>query len=483
MGFDKVKIKQICGLMFLAAALILALIYSKELFGAIAIGFRILRPFITGAVIAFVLNLPMNLIEKRLLAKWNGKAAQKVKRPVSIVLSILLVLLIIILVLITVIPQLSKTFMVLGNKIPDFLDNVIIWLEQLSRDYPQLEEEVAKLAEIKIDWAQVWENILSFLKNGFGNALTSTFSVASGIIGGIADFVISVIFSLYILSQKEKLENQGRRILAAYLPERIEQKAEHILALLYRNFSKFVTGQCLEAVILGTMFVIVMTLFRMPYAVMVGVLIAFTALIPVVGAFIGCAVGTFLILIENPLQAFIFLIMFLVLQQLEGNLIYPRVVGNSVGLPSIWVLMAVSVGGSLFGVAGMLTFIPLLSTVYALLKESVDARNAGKVIECRAALEQKAEEAHGHEERKAEEKKTVEKKTVEKKNTEQKSPEHKSAEHKSAEHKSAEHKSTERKLTESKSAEQQMFHLKADKNRTSATSSKIIVDKRSQKKK
>ena len=226
-----------------------------------------------------------------------------------------------------------------------------------------------------------------------------------------------------------------------------------------------------------------MTLFRMPYAVMVGVLIAFTALIPVVGAFIGCAVGTFLILIENPLQAFIFLIMFLVLQQLEGNLIYPRVVGNSVGLPSIWVLMAVSVGGSLFGVAGMLTFIPLLSTVYALLKESVDARNAGKVIECRAALEQKAEEAHGHEERKAEEKKTVEKKTVEKKNTEQKSPEHKSAEHKSAEHKSAEHKSTERKLTESKSAEQQMFHLKADKNRTSATSSKIIVDKRSQKKK
>lgn len=389
MGFDKVKIKQICGLMALAAVLILALIYSKELVGAIALGIKILSPFVTGAVIAFVLNLPMNLIEKKLLPKWNGKVAQKLKRPISMVMALLLVILIIILVLVTVIPQLSKTIMVLGNKIPAFMETVLVWLEQLSRDYPQLQEEVAKLAEIKIDWAQVGESILSFLKNGFGNALTSTFSVATGIIGGVADTVISLIFALYILSQKEKLENQGRRILAAYLPERVDRKVTHILALLYRNFSKFITGQCLEAVILGTMFVIAMTLFRMPYAVMVGVLIAFTALIPVVGAFIGCAVGTFLILIENPLQAFIFLILFLVLQQLEGNLIYPRVVGNSVGLPSIWVLMAVSVGGSLFGVAGMLTFIPLLSTVYALLRDSVNERNAKRPV-VNAVLSEKA---------------------------------------------------------------------------------------------
>ena len=428
MGFDKVKIKQICSLMLLAAVLIFALIYSKELFGAIALGFRILSPFITGAVIAFVLNLPMNLVEKKLLAKWNGRAAQKLKRPISMVLALLTVILIIILVLIAVIPQLSNTIIVLGNKIPDFMDNVLIWLEQLSRDYPQLEEEVAKLAEIEIDWVQIGDSILSFLKNGVGNALTSTFSVATGIIGGVADLVISLIFALYILSQKEKLENQGRRILVAYLPERIEQKVEHIFALLYRNFSKFITGLCLEAVILGTMFVITMTLFRMPYAVMVGVLIAFTALIPIVGAFIGCAVGTFLILIENPLQAFVFLILFLVLQQLEGNLIYPRVVGNSVGLPSIWVLMAVSVGGSLFGVAGMLTFIPLMSTGYALLRESVDLRNAGKIITGIGPIEQKAEEAPMH-------------------------------------------------------AEQKQIIPKPEKNKVSVTSSKIIVDKRNQKKK
>lgn len=380
MGYDKVKIKQICGLMVLAAGLILALTYSEQIFRAIGLGVRIASPFIIGGVIAFVLNLPMNLIEKKLLKRWRGKVADKLKRPLSMVLSLILVVLILNLVLLTVIPQLSKTIGVLGNKIPAFAENVIDWLELMSKEYPQIQEEVKKLEELEIDWAQLGDNIFGFLKSGFGNVVTSTVSVASSIIGGVVNFVISLIFALYILSQKERLENQGRRLLVAYLPERICRKVEHILALLYRNFSKFITGQCLEAVILGTMFVIVMTIFRMPYAVMVGVLIAFTALIPIVGAFIGCGVGTFLILIENPMQALVFVILFLVLQQLEGNLIYPRVVGNSVGLPSIWVLMAVSLGGSLFGVVGMLTFIPILSTVYILLRESVNERNKDKPI-------------------------------------------------------------------------------------------------------
>jgi len=164
-----------------------------------------------------------------------------------------------------------------------------------------------------------------------------------------------------------------------------------VLSMLHKNFGSFISGQCLEAVILGTMFVIAMSIFRMPYAFMVGVLIGFTALIPIVGAFIGCVVGAFLILIENPVMAFWFVIMFLIIQQLEGNLIYPKVVGNSVGLPSIWVLMAVSLGGSLFGVAGMLFFIPLLATIYTLLRENVNARNAGKQAEVMAEEEMSGE--------------------------------------------------------------------------------------------
>ena len=164
----------------------------------------------------------------------------------------------------------------------------------------------------------------------------------------------------------------------AYLPEKAFAKTMKVLALCNHNFAKFISGQCLEAVILGTLFVICMSIFGMPYAVLVGVLIAFTALIPIVGAFIGCAVGAFLILMVSPIKALIFVIMFLVLQQLEGNLIYPKVVGNSVGLPAIWVLVAVSVGGSMFGIVGMLVFIPLMSTVYALLKENVNSRNKKK---------------------------------------------------------------------------------------------------------
>ena len=389
MGYDKVKIKQIRGLMVLAAVLILALIYSEQIFGAIGVGFQIFSPFIVGGVIAFILNLPMNLIEKKLMGRWNGKIAGKLKRPISMVLSLILVMAIIILVCLTVIPQLTKTIGVLGAKIPAFLDDVIAWLEVMSKEYPQIQEEVNKLAELEIDWVKTGNSLLGFFTSGLGSVVTSTVSVAGSIIGGVVRAVISLIFSLYILSQKEKLQSQGRSVLKAYLPERMNQKAEHVFSLLYRNFSKFITGQCLEAVILGTMFVITMSLFRMPYAVMVGVLITFTALIPIVGAFIGCGVGTFLILIENPMQAFIFVIIFLVLQQLEGNLIYPRVVGNSVGLPSIWVLMAVSVGGSLFGVAGMLAFIPLLSTVYVLIKESVNGRNQAKLSKGKKAHKDK----------------------------------------------------------------------------------------------
>ena len=220
--------------------------------------------------------------------------------------------------------------------------------------------------------------------------LTSTFSVASGIISGLVNVVIAFIFALYILAQKEKLENQGKRIIAAFLPEKVAGKMLEVCSLLYKSFSSFITGQCMEAVILGMMFVIAMSIFQMPYAFMVGVLIAFTALIPIVGAFIGCGVGAFLILIDNPIQALWFIILFLVLQQIEGNLIYPRVVGNSVGLPSIWVLMAVSLGGSLFGVSGMLFFIPLMSAGYVLLRESVNSRNAAKgyVVESKTRQEE-----------------------------------------------------------------------------------------------
>ncbi len=212
---------------------------------------------------------------------------------------------------------------------------------------------------------------MAFFKNGAGSVLDSTFTVAKSIVSGMTTFIIAFVFACYILLQKEKLNIQIHKVMYAYLKKEYVEKILDICSLTYKTFSNFLAGQCLEAAILGTMFVIMMTVFRLPYALLVGVLIAFTALIPIFGAFIGCFIGAFLILMDTPMKALVFVILFLVLQQIEGNLIYPRVVGNSVGLPSIWVLAAVSIGGSLMGIVGMLVFIPAVSVIYTLFRNNV----------------------------------------------------------------------------------------------------------------
>ena len=378
MGFDKEKMKQTRRMILFIAAVLLALKYSETVFGAIGVFIGIMKPFIYGGVIAFILNIPLRFIENKLLKNWNGKMADKIKRPLGIVLSILFVVLIINIVIMTVVPQLGKTLVELGNQIPVFVAGVLEKLEDISTQYPQLESYIAQLETIEIDWESTLNSLVQFLKNGMTNFLSSTVTVAGSIIGGVMNAFIGLIFALYILGQKETLASQSKRIISAFCPARVERKILEVCSIAYKNFSNFISGQCTEAVILGLMFVITMTILRMPYAILVGVLIAFTALIPIVGAFIGCFVGAFLILVSNPVQAVAFVIMFLVLQQIEGNLIYPKVVGNKVGLPSIWVLMAVSVGGSLFGVAGMLFFIPLVSTFYMLLRDAVNERNRKK---------------------------------------------------------------------------------------------------------
>lgn len=381
MGFEREKLKQIRGLILFVAVIVLALRYSDAVFVAIAMCISILKPFIYGGVIAFVLNIPLCTIEKRVFAKWKGKSADKLKRPIGIVLSILFVIALFAVVVVTVVPQIGKTLVDLGNKIPIFVESMIVQMELLMVQYPQLASLETYLADwemLQMDWNAILDGVINFLTTGVSNVLTSTFTVASSIVGGVMNGVVGVIFALYILGQKETLSRQAKSVLHAYMKQKHYDKTIKVSGMLYQNFYNFITGQCVEAVILGSLFVIAMTIFRMPYAILVGVLIAFTALIPIVGAFIGCFVGAFLIMVNNPMQAVAFVIMFLVIQQLEGNLIYPRVVGNKVGLPAIWVLMAVSVGGSLFGVPGMLVFIPLISTFYALLRDGVREREKQK---------------------------------------------------------------------------------------------------------
>ena len=369
MELNRDTINKIRGLiLFTVITVIVGINYIKVL-GLLAAAVNMAAPFILGAAIAFILNVPMRRIESSL--SHVLKKGSRLLRPVSMALSILLVAGVLFLVMFVVAPQLVRTLLGLQSSIPVFFGEVRQWLEQLFAENPQI---LINMEQIQIDWQQLFNDSLKFLKNGAGSMLDTTFSAAISIVNGMSTFLIGFIFSIYILLQKENLIRQTKKLLAAFLPERTVEGIVRIAALTSRTFSNFFTGQCMEAVILGSMFFIVLVVLRLPYALLIGVLIAFTALIPVFGAFIGWAVGAFLMLIISPMDALLFSVVFFTLQQIEGNMIYPHVVGNSVGLPSIWVLVAVTLGGSMMGVVGMLIFIPLCSVLYTLLRDTVNER-------------------------------------------------------------------------------------------------------------
>ena len=381
MNLNRKNLSRIRSLICFAALVCLAVIKFDWLCQIALFVVKIIRPFLMGAAMAFVINLPMRFIERTLFEgkKAEGKRAAflaKAKRPVSLVLALLLVALVITLVIVTVIPQIVSTVRVLAREIPIFAQSALNELDRLAVENPEIQKALESVKIPEIDWKEMLENVVNFMRNGMGSMVPTTVSFAGNIVSGTVNFFIALIFSFYILAQKEKLADQAKRTIRAYARPSVYEWVMKVARLLSQNFGRFITGQCTEAVILGAMFVVTMAILRFPFAIMIGVLIAFTALIPIVGAFIGCFIGAFLILVDNPAKAVGFVILFLILQQVEGNLIYPHVVGNSVGLPSIWVLVAVTVGGSLMGVVGMLVFIPLLSTVYALLRENVNLRNS-----------------------------------------------------------------------------------------------------------
>ena len=334
---------------------------------------QIIFPFILGGAIVFVINVPMSFLEKKIFenVKKENKAVRKLARPVSLLLTIVLVVGVIALVMIGVIPQLTKTMGSLMINITDFIPQIKIWIRVFFHDNREIMKLVDQV-QFNPDQAIRWG--ISLLGNGAGNMMNTTVSAVGSVVSGLATFFIAFSFACYVLFQKEKLHVQVRKVLFAFLPKQKADAFLKVCSLTYRTFANFLTGQCLEAVILGCMFVVTLSILRMPYALLIGVLIAFTALIPIFGAFIGCAVGSFLIFMVSPKQAIIFIIVFLVLQQIEGNLIYPHVVGESVGLPSIWVLAAVTIGGNLMGIVGMLVFIPLLSVVYTIFRKVVYQR-------------------------------------------------------------------------------------------------------------
>lgn len=344
--------------------------YVKLLWG-------LLLPFVLGGAMAFVLNVPMSFIERHLFGKVReknnkaGKAASKLARPVSLVLSIVFVILLILIVVLVVAPELGTTLVSVVKKVEEDIPLAQKWITDTFNG----DSEIVKWASaIEIDPQKILDSIASVLKNGADNLVSSTITVTMGIVSMAVNFAIGFVFACYVLLQKEKLGKQVLKATYAILPVKVVEYQSHVCTLASKIFASFITGQCIEAVILGSMFFVTMTIGRFPYAMLIGVLISFTALIPVFGGIIGCWVGFFLILMVSPLKAFMFLGLFVILQQIEGNLIYPHVVGNSVGLPAIWVLVAVTLGGNLMGIVGMLIFIPLVSVLYTLFREWVYAR-------------------------------------------------------------------------------------------------------------
>ena len=373
MDLSKMSIKKIRELIVFTALLVVALWKFDVVLGVLKTIWDIIFPFVLGGAIAFLTNVPMSFLEKKIFenVKKKNKIVRKLERPISLILTIVLVVGVIALVMFGVIPQLTRTMGTLVTSINDFIPQMQSWIG----DFFHNNQEIMNLVDqIEFDPDQAIKWGISLLGNGAGNMMNTTMSAVGSIVSGVATFFIAFSFACYILFQKEKLHIQIRKVFFAFLPRQKADAFLKVCSLTYRTFANFLAGQCLEAVILGSMFVVTLSILRMPYALLIGVLIAFTALIPIFGAFIGCAVGSFLIFMVSPQQAILFVIVFLVLQQIEGNLIYPHVVGESVGLPSIWVLAAVTIGGNLMGIVGMLVFIPLLSVLYTIFREFVYLR-------------------------------------------------------------------------------------------------------------
>lgn len=406
MELDKQTIKKIIGLISFAILLSWGLKNTEFIKSLIALALGLLQPFLIGGVIAFVVNVPMRALEntcfikpyqKRLAAQAAAKPAGKgskvpakppiwyrAKRPLSLILSLLLVIGIIGVGTLIVVPETISSFSSIVNNLRNFPLMLNQWLEELMNWMPQaagwLEELTLDLDLTSIDWREIITQVVNFLQNGAGNVLNTTFTVASGIFNGIVTGFLAIVFSFYLLMNKEKLGSQAKQLLYALLKEPHADYLVRVGQMTNRTFSKFLSGQCVEAVILATLFFVSMSILRFPYAMIISTLIAFTALIPIFGAFIGCVVGAFLILLVDPVRAFWFVVLFLFLQQFEGNIIYPRVVGSSVGLPSMWVLVAVTLGGSMMGVLGMLVYIPMFSVFYRLIREAVSDRLKAKQV-------------------------------------------------------------------------------------------------------
>lgn len=387
---NKKNIRKILLIITYTILLCFAIIKFDILLNVLGYILNLLKPFIFGFCIAFILNIPLSRIENSFRKKDNKKkkvsnsrakheelATKKQKRTnpklrvLSIILSLLIFIGIIFLTLFLVIPEFINTISIFKDSIPSAFNTVQEWARDLMSNNQQV---VEKINEFKPDWQQIYDEAGTWIKSMASGIIGVSIDVIISIFSGIINFFMGIIFAVYMLMQKEKLTCQLKRVIRACMPEDKAQRLMYIGHVTNDTFKKFFGGQFVEAILLGVLCFIGMSIFKMPYALTISVLVGVTALIPVFGAFFGTAIGAILILAVDPMQAIWFVIFIIVLQQIDGNFIYPKIVGDSVGLPGIWVMLAVLVGGNSLGIIGMLIGVPIASVVYKLIREYVQKK-------------------------------------------------------------------------------------------------------------
>ena len=367
--FDLEKNKKtILELIFFTIILVFMFIYIEPIWTFITYIIKIFMPFIIGAMIAFVLNVLLNIVENKLFKKLNEKNSKvwnRIKRPTSVITTLIIIIALLGLILGLLIPQLQNTTEIFTENFDSYKKQTINLLHDIGIEKKDMNAFMDNFDQVK-------EEITNYVDKNKGEIVETTVGVASTVVGTITSLVLGIVFAIYILLKKEDLGRQGRKILKAYCKEKHEKRIKEIATLSNTTFGNFISGQCLEALIIGVLCFIGMVILQIPYASTISVLVGFTALMPVFGAFIGTFIGAFLILMIDPTKALIFVIFIIILQQIEGNLIYPKVVGKSVGLPGIWVLVAVTIGASVGGILGMLLSVPISSIVYSIIKTDVN---------------------------------------------------------------------------------------------------------------
>ena len=371
--------KRYVRIMLLAALLTLGVIHVEFIIKTIIYLWKIAKPLIIGAALAYILEIIIKRLERIMFPNSKNKWLKKSRRWICILLALILVLSLLTLIIAIVIPGLAEAVTLLAKELPDNFRNIQAWVMETFRDVHTITEYVQ---DIEFDWQIIQDRLINWAINGIGgnSLLSSTVSVIGAISGSIANILISMIFALFLLSSKNQLHHQFNRLLNAMLKERPLRRTQIVLSNANRCFSGFIIGQTLNGLILGILTWLGMRIFRMPYALIVGVLSGTTSLVPIIGGYIGAAVGTFLVFTAAPNLALWFLLFIVALQTVQGNLIYPRLLGSSVGIPSLWVLAAVSIGGGLGGIGGMMLAVPITATLYALITQWVRQRETENAL-------------------------------------------------------------------------------------------------------